>query len=116
MVKNTLLDMPSGILLSHKAYKLCGIEIKHQNLDNSIKNQATMKFFAAVLATVAIAQNDGDRKVPPPHPIQRLNRMVAFSTELMNDWYEFLPSRQNWIEKFTINGERMRYSFERGNQ
>merc|ERR1712227_608930 len=51
---------------------------------------------AAVLATVAVAQ-DGDRKVPPRHPLQRLNRLVEFSAELLNDWYSFLPSQASWI-------------------
>ena len=74
-----------------------------------------MKFSAAVLATVAVAQ-DGDRKVPPRHPIQRLNRLVEFSAELLNDWYSFLPSQQNWVGKFERNAERMERNFERGNQ
>ena len=74
-----------------------------------------MKFSAAVLATVAVAQ-DGDRKVPPRHPIQRLNRLVEFSAELLNDWYSFLPSQDSWIGKFERNAERMERNFERGNQ
>ena len=74
-----------------------------------------MKFSAAVLATVAVAQ-DGDRKVPPRHPIQRLNRLVEFSAELLNDWYSFLPSQSSWIGKFERNAERMERNFERGNQ
>ena len=74
-----------------------------------------MKFSAAVLATVAVAQ-DGDRKVPPRHPIQRLNRLVEFSAELLNDWYSFLPSQSSWVGKFERNAERMERNFERGNQ
>ena len=74
-----------------------------------------MKFSAAVLATVAVAQ-DGDRKVPPRHPIQRLNRLVEFSAELLNDWYSFLPSQASWVGKFERNAERMERNFERGNQ
>ena len=74
-----------------------------------------MKFSAAVLATVAVAQ-DGDRKVPPRHPLQRLNRLVEFSAELLNDWYTFLPSQASWIGKFERNAERMERNFERGNQ
>merc|ERR1712176_1305119 len=54
-----------------------GIKISIRVLE---KNQK-MKFSAAVLATVAVAQ-DGDRKVPPRHPLQRLNRLVEFSHEL----------------------------------
>ena len=74
-----------------------------------------MKFSAALLATVAVAQ-DGDRKVPPRHPLQRLNRLVEFSAELMNQWYTFLPSQQSWVEKFERNAGRMSANFERGNQ
>ena len=74
-----------------------------------------MKFSAAVLATVAVAQ-DGDRKVPPRHPLQRLNRLVEFTEEIMNDWFSFLPSQQAWITKFATNAERMERNFNRGNQ
>ena len=42
-----------------------------------------MKFSAALLATVAVAD---DKKVPPRHPLQRLNRLTEFSAEIMNDW------------------------------
>ena len=74
-----------------------------------------MKFSAAVLATVAVAQ-DGDRKVPPRHPLQRLNRLVEFSHELLDDWYTWLPSQESWKGKFERNAERMERNFERGNQ
>ena len=58
---------------------------QHQNLDKSFKNQTSlkMKFSAALLATVAVAD---DKKVPPRHPLQRLNRLTEFSAEIMNDW------------------------------
>ena len=74
-----------------------------------------MKFSAAVLATVALAQ-DGDRKVPPRHPLQRLNRLVEFSHELLDDWYTWLPSQDSWKGKFERNADRMERNFERGNQ
>ena len=73
-----------------------------------------MKFSAVVLATVAIAQND--RKVPPRHPLQRLDRLVEFSHELLDDWYTDLPSQQSWKGKFERNADRMERNFERGNQ
>merc|ERR1712003_538222 len=79
-----------------------GIKISIRVLEKKQK----MKFSAAVLATVAVAQ-DGDRKVPPRHPLQRLNRLVEFSAELLNDWYTFLPSQASWIGKFERNAERM---------
>ena len=74
-----------------------------------------MKISPAVLVAVATAQ-DGDRKVPPRHPLQRLNRLVEFTEEIMNDWFSFLPSQQAWITKFATNAERMERNFNRGNQ
>merc|ERR1712227_340440 len=85
-----------------------GIKISIRVLEK--KNQK-MKFSAAVLATVAVAQ-DGDRKVPPRHPLQRLNRLVEFSAELLNDWYTFLPSQASWIGKFERNAECMERNFK----
>ena len=71
-----------------------------------------MKFSAALLATVALAE----KKVPPRHPLQRLNKLVMFSEELMNDWFGALPSKDRWIAKFATNAGRMERNFERGNQ
>merc|ERR1711990_1112706 len=71
-----------------------------------------MKFSAALLATVAVAE----KKVPPRHPLQRLNKLTMFSEELMNDWFGALPSKDNWIAKFATNAGRMARNFERGNQ
>merc|ERR1712131_287223 len=77
-----------------------GIKISIRVLEKKQK----MKFSAAVLATWGTAQ-DADRKVPPRHPLQRLNRLVEFSHELLDDWYTWLPSQQSW-----------KGNFERGNQ
>jgi len=71
-----------------------------------------MKLSVALLTIAAVA----DKKVPPRHPLQRLNKLVKFSEELLNDWYGFLPSRERWIGKFDRNAQRMRRNFERGNQ
>merc|ERR1712088_101523 len=54
------------------------------------------------------AMASAERKVPPRHPLQRLERL--------GDWYTFLPSQQNWINKFSKNAARMSKNFERGNQ
>ena len=74
-----------------------------------------MKFSPAVIVAVASAQQ-GEKKVPPRHPLQRLNRLVEFTEELMNDWFPWLPSQQLWIDKFAINANRMQKNFDRGNQ
>ena len=72
-----------------------------------------MKFSVALLLAVASAD---DKKVPPRHPLQRLKRLTDFSEELLNDWYEFLPSKDNWVKKFENNAERMERNFKRGEQ
>ena len=74
-----------------------------------------MKFSAVVLAAVATAQ-DEDRKVPPRHPLQRLERLTEFSADLMNDWFSWLPSKDNWVQKFATNDDRMEKSFTHGEQ
>ena len=73
-----------------------------------------MKFSPAVLVALASAQDE--KKVPPRHPLQRLNKLVDFTEEIMNDWFSFLPSQQAWITKFKTNAERMERNFSRGNQ
>ena len=73
-----------------------------------------MKFSPAILVAVASAQDE--KKVPPRHPLQRLNRLVEFTEEIMTDWFSFLPSQQAWIDKFATNAERMERNFNRGNQ
>merc|ERR1712176_758877 len=77
------------------------------------KKYYKMKISCALLATVALADN---KKVPPRHPLQRLQRLTEFSEELLNEWYDFLPSKDNWINKFATNAKRMEKNFERGNQ
>merc|ERR1712156_121835 len=82
------------------------------NLDKRTKNYK-MKFSPALLFAVAVAD---DKKVPPRHPLQRLNRLTEFTEEMLTQWFNFLPSQQAWIEKFANNAERMERNFNRGNQ
>ena len=72
-----------------------------------------MKFSPAVLVAVATAS---EKKVPPRHPLQRLNALTKFSAEIMTDWFGFLPSQDAWISKFETNAGRMERNFNRGNQ
>ena len=75
-----------------------------------------MKLSSAVsIFAVASAQND-EKKVPPRHPMQRLNRLTEFAEEIMVTHFEFLPSQTAWINKFKKNTDRMGRNFERGNQ
>ena len=66
-----------------------------------------------IIFAVAAAE---DKKVPPRHPLQRLQRLTEFSAEILNEWFSFLPSKDNWIAKFANNAERMERNFNRGNQ
>ena len=43
-----------------------------------------MKIFA--LAIAAASAQQGEKKVPPRHPLQRLNRLIEFSEEILTDW------------------------------
>ena len=72
-----------------------------------------MKISPALLLAMASAD---DKKVPPRHPLQRLERLKEFSAVMLNDWYSWLPSKKNWIKKFAKNAERMERNFKRGGQ
>ena len=68
---------------------------------------------ATIIFAVAAAE---DKKVPPRHPLQRLQRLTEFSEEILNEWFGFLPSKDNWIAKFANNAGRIERNFNRGNQ
>ena len=68
---------------------------------------------STIIFAVAAAE---DKKVPPRHPLQRLERLTEFSEELLNNWFSFLPSKDSWINKFANNAARMQRNFERDNQ
>ena len=67
---------------------------------------------SSALIVAAYAQEDG-KKVPPRHPLQRLKRLVEFGAEIMDDWFDFLPSQNAWKKKFETNANRMAVAFER---
>ena len=72
-----------------------------------------MKIFYPLLLSVALG---AEKKVPPRHPLQRLNTLIGFSQELLDNWYGFLPSQAKWKNKFVTNGARMERAFTRGEQ
>merc|ERR1711887_218602 len=78
------------------------------------KSLDKMKFSSALLFAVAAVAED--KKVPPRHPLQRLARLNEFTEEMLNQWFQFLPSKDAWITKFATNGARMEANFNRGNQ
>ena len=75
-----------------------------------------MKYSKILLAGLASAE---EKKVPPRHPLQRLNRLVQFSDEILNSG-AFNNKSEKWIEmwtgKFSRNAGRMKHSFTRGDQ
>ncbi|CAG5078706.1 Oidioi.mRNA.OKI2018_I69.PAR.g9063.t1.cds [Oikopleura dioica] len=64
----------------------------------------------------AAAQEEEGRKVPPRHPLQRLNRLTQFSEEILTQWFSGLASQERWIAKFATNAGRMEKNFLRGEQ
>ena len=60
-----------------------------------------------------------EKKVPPRHPLQRLDRLVQFSGEILHSG-AFNNKTDKWINrwtnKFSNNAARMERSFTRGNQ
>ena len=72
-----------------------------------------MKLTVALLAAVATAD---DKKVPPRHPSQRLNTLKRFGEEILNEWFSFMPRKDNWIRKFKDNAARMERNFRRQDQ
>ena len=75
-----------------------------------------MKLSTICLAGLASAQ---EKKVPPRHPLQRLNRLVEFTSEILNSG-AFNNKSEKWIQmwetKFANNAERMEKNFSRGSQ
>ena len=71
-----------------------------------------MKLSLALIAVVSAEE----KKVPPRHPTQRLARLVEFSHEILDDWFNFLPSKNSWKRKFETNAGRMKNNFQRGEQ
>merc|ERR1719410_2831551 len=67
-----------------------------------------MKTFALALIATASAE---DKKVPPRHPLDRLEKLRQFSQEWVND---NLSARQaeNWGPKFERNVARFERRFE----
>ena len=75
-----------------------------------------MKLSTIVLVGIVSAN---EKKVPPRHPIQRLNRLVEFTEEILNSGAFNAKSEkwiQMWTNKFSKNADRMETSFTRGNQ
>ena len=71
-----------------------------------------MKFSTIFLAGLVSAN---EKKVPPRPPIQRLERLVQFSAEILESGAFKKPTRwiDRWQNKFDNNADRMKLSFQR---
>ena len=72
-----------------------------------------MKLSTICLAGLASAT---EKKVPPRHPLDRLNRLIEFSQEILQSdgfrWFDQVWISK-WESKFDKNAERMRKGFGR---
>ena len=74
------------------------------------------------LSTILLAGlvSSDEKKVPPRHPLQRLNRLVQFSAEILNSGAFNSHKSERWIQRwqkmFKQNAYRMEKNFKRGNQ
>ena len=68
-----------------------------------------MKTFALALVATATAS---DKKVPPRHPLQRLNKLGRFAGEWCNDNLS-ANAATNWSGKFARNVARFEQRFQR---
>ena len=70
-----------------------------------------MKFSTIFLAGLVSSE---EKKVPSRHPLQRINRLVQFSDEILNSG-AFTNKTDKWINmwsnKFSRNADRMKDSF-----
>ena len=67
-----------------------------------------MKLAVATIVAVASAQ---DKKVPPRHPLQRLNKLNKFAAEWCNANLSD-KAAANWVQKFDNNVVRFARRFE----
>ena len=73
-----------------------------------------MKISTICLAGLSAAN---EKKVPPRHPLQRLNRLVQFTEEILDSGYFDKYKSKRWIgdwkRKFATNAGRMEKNFNR---
>merc|ERR1712003_539444 len=43
-------------------------------------------------------------------------KLAQFAEEIMNEWFDFLPTTEDWITRFQKNADRMALNFQRGEQ
>ena len=55
----------------------------------------------------------GERKVPPRHPKQRLNKLISFSEELIDNNFSFWDKSDKYKRNFQRIGAKMEAAFDR---
>ena len=78
-----------------------------------------MKLATLFLAGIIQLVSAVEKKVPPRHPLQRLNGLVKFSREILESGAFNVKSDywiHRWTNKFLGNAKRMERNFQRGNQ
>jgi len=79
-----------------------------------------MKLFSYGLLATAIegSTSPSGRKVPPRHPLQRLNRLNDFIFEIMDSWGGRLAKTDpdKWVTRFGATTRRMETAFRRENK
>ena len=51
--------------------------------------------------------------MPSRTPPQRLAKLVQFSEEILNGWFDELASKERWIAKFSSNADRMASAYDK---
>jgi len=82
----------------------------HQNSDKDLEKNTKGKMKLAVATIVAVASAQ-DKKVPPRHPLQRLNKLNIFAAEWCNANLSE-KAAANWEAKFERNVKRFERRFE----
>merc|ERR1712176_1276104 len=83
----------------------------HQNSDKDLEKNTKGKMKLTVATIVAVASAQGEKKVPPRHPLQRLNKLNKFAAEWCNANLSE-KAAANWVEKFDRNVLRFERRFE----
>ena len=82
----------------------------YQNSDKDFEQLTKGKMKLAVATIVAVASAQ-DKKVPPRHPLQRLNKLNIFAAEWCNANLSE-KAAANWVQKFDNNVGRFARRFE----
>ena len=83
----------------------------YQNSDKELNKNLQKEMKPAAATIVAVASAQGEKKVPPRHPLQRLNKLNIFAGEWCNANLSE-KAAAHWTEKFGRNVARFERRFE----